>query len=229
MTTQLQMEAGRTLAEQVASKIKTAIFDAQFGPGQRLVERELMELLGLGRGPIREALRLLSVEGLVTIERNKGAVVARASKAIVAEVLEVRELIEGLSARCAARRIREGADSTGLRALLAEEEARDIEGDTQSLIEANDRLHHVITATGSNKTAERVLDHIQLPKLRALFFKVMSPAGWRTSRDEHLEILQAILGGEEETAERLMRAHVRRASTLFASLPEALFTLARPG
>src|SRR3546814_4899597 len=112
MVQTIDVMGGGSQAQAAATRIKAAIHGAQFGPGQRLVESELVQLLGVGRGPVREALRLLSVEGFVRIERNKGAVVAQASKAIVAEAFEVRELLEGLCARRAARHVREDRKST---------------------------------------------------------------------------------------------------------------------
>src|SRR3546814_4295829 len=77
MVQTIDVMGGGSQAQAAATRIKAAIHGAQFGPGQRLVESELVQLLGVGRGPVREALRLLSVEGFVRIERNKGAVVAQ--------------------------------------------------------------------------------------------------------------------------------------------------------
>jgi DNA-binding GntR family transcriptional regulator len=89
-TTMTSLDKEESPAHRAAAVIRGAILEARFAPGQRLVESELSSLTGLGRGPVREALRLLAAEGLVAIERNKGAVVARASKAMMTEVFEVR-------------------------------------------------------------------------------------------------------------------------------------------
>ncbi len=223
MVLQLELSDAESPALRAADAIKSAIHDARFGPGQRLVESELTQLLGLGRGPVREALRLLAVEGLVTIERNRGAVVARVTKGIVAEVFEMRELLEGLSARRAARAVRERGSAGSLAQAIDDEVGRGGHEDPASLIEANERLHGLIVATGASGTAERVLGQLRLPKLRSLFFRVMSPAHWATSRDDHIAILRAIVDGDEDRADDLMRAHVKRTADLFATLPERFF------
>src|SRR3546814_19436355 len=76
-------------------------------------------------------------------------------------------------------------------------------------MQANERLHQLIVSVGSSATAERMLEQLQLPKVRTLFFRVMSPVIWRASRDDHLAILTAIIDGDEDRAEHAMRDHVR--------------------
>src|SRR3546814_15955661 len=90
-------------------------------------------------------------------------------------------------------------------------------------MQANERLHQLIVSVGSSATAERMLEQLQLPKVRTLFFRVMSPVIWRASRDDHLAILTAIIDGDEDRAEHAMRDHVRQTATLFAGLPESSF------
>src|SRR3546814_10152296 len=74
-----------------------------------------------------------------------------------------------------------------------------------ALMQANERLHQLIVSVGSSATAERMLEQLQLPKVRTLFFRVMSPVIWRASRDDHLAILTAIIDGDEDRAEHAMR------------------------
>src|SRR3546814_740681 len=181
------------------------------------------QLLCVGRGQVREALRLPSVEGFVRSDRNKGAVVAQASKAIVAEAFEVRGLLEGLCARRAARHVRDGGSNDALRIAASEERRRSLDEESLALMQANERLHQLIVSVGSSATAERMLEQLQLPKVRTLFFRVMSPVIWRASRDDHLAILTAIIDGDEDRAEHAMRDHVRQTATLFAGLPESSF------
>ncbi len=223
MESKEQPPEGRAAAERAASAISAAIRHSRFGPGQRLVEPELARLLGLGRGPVREALRLLSAQGLVTIERNKGAVVSRASRAMVAEVFEMRELVEGLAARRAARRVAERGCPAALLAALRDEEARCAESDPLTLIDANERLHQLIASAGGGDVARRTLTHLQLPELRTRFFQIMSPRNWRLSREDHVAVLRAVIAGDHDRAEQAMRTHVRRTASLLAELPEGTF------
>ena len=92
------------MAKVVGQKIRGQILDGKLRPGERLVEDRLSAELGVSRVPVREALRELSAEGLVRIERNRGASVTEVTPAMVAELVEVRALLEGLNARLAAQR-----------------------------------------------------------------------------------------------------------------------------
>lgn len=217
----LEVRVSHSLGQQAAETIREAIHRAEFAPGQRLVESDLTRLLQLGRGPVREALRLLSAEGLVTIERNKGAVVARATRGMLKEIFEMRELLEGLAARRAASLVAENGAPPGLEELLSEERARDTDQNPEILMQANGRLHRAIVSAAKSEMLERVLRLLELPDMRSLFFRIVSPAVWRSSRDEHLAVLEAILAGDAERAETTMREHVRHTAALASKLPPA--------
>jgi DNA-binding GntR family transcriptional regulator len=209
----------RPLVELGVEAIRTSILQAEYAPGQRLVEAELMKRLRLGRGPVREALRRLSVEGLVAIEPNRGALVARADRPTIDGTFELREVLEGLAARRAAERI----DSSGFRNALAEalkqERASSPERDAQTFMEMNERLHGLIVAASGNAVTPRILAQLQLPEVRAVFFRNHSPAAWRQSTADHVAIIEAILSGKADAAETAMREHVRRTAQLGTKLP----------
>src|SRR5690606_9113908 len=87
------------IRSQVLENLRQAILDRRLEPGQRLIERELVELTGASRTSVREALRELSAEGLVTTIPNKGTVVARVSAEEARQLYEVRSVLEGLAGR----------------------------------------------------------------------------------------------------------------------------------
>jgi len=211
-------------AAQAASTIRAAILNSKFAPGQRLVENDLANQLGFNRGPIREALRVLSAEGLVSIERNRGAFVARASRAIIAEVFEARELLEGLAARRAAERAAASPLRSQLDQALVEEHRRSIDTDGLTLMDANERLHELIFATAGGAVTGRLIGQLQLPELRANFFQLTSPATWSDSVSDHIAVLEAILAGHANSAEDAMRAHVRRTATLFERIADGVLS-----
>src|SRR3954469_9906000 len=93
-----------SLSQTVSDQIRGRILDGRLRPGERLVEERLSAELGVSRVPVREALRSLSMEGLVRLERNRGATVTEITPELVAELVEVRTLLEALNARLAARR-----------------------------------------------------------------------------------------------------------------------------
>ncbi len=87
----------RSLATEIATRLRAAILNGQFGPGERLREELLAETMGVSRGPIREALSQLEHQGLVTLRRNRGAFVARLSREDVDEVYSLRLVLERLA------------------------------------------------------------------------------------------------------------------------------------
>ena len=98
------MSERASLSRVVSDKIRGDILEGKFKPGERLVEDRLSAELGVSRVPVREALRGLSMEGLVRLEPNRGATVIEVTPQLVAELVEVRTLLEALNARLAARR-----------------------------------------------------------------------------------------------------------------------------
>jgi DNA-binding GntR family transcriptional regulator len=98
MTEKIDLKIGNRemLHNQVCSVLRRAILKGDFKPGQRLVQTELAELTGVSRMPIREALRTLELEGLISIEPHKGAVVRPLNKEDILEIYELRSVLEPL-------------------------------------------------------------------------------------------------------------------------------------
>jgi DNA-binding transcriptional regulator YhcF (GntR family) len=100
------LRVGRSAAplrERVLDVLRQAILDGRYRPGQRLVERELIELTGVSRSTIREALRELEAEGLVETVPQKGAIVVIPTATEARELIEVRAALEELAVRCSGR------------------------------------------------------------------------------------------------------------------------------
>jgi DNA-binding GntR family transcriptional regulator len=107
----------RVLADEVADAIRNAIFAGRIDLGQRLVEEELASMLNVSRGPVREALVVLSQEGLVHMERHRGATVAQLGLDEVQEIYTLRTALERLAAECICREATE-ADFERIAAVL---------------------------------------------------------------------------------------------------------------
>ena len=103
--TKLNLDEYKPLRDVVFENLREAILEGQLKPGQRLMEVQLAEQLGVSRTPVREAIRKLELEGLVVMLPRKGAYVANMSLKDVIDALEVRASLEGLSASLAAERI----------------------------------------------------------------------------------------------------------------------------
>ncbi|NLZ51956.1 MAG: GntR family transcriptional regulator, partial [Thermoanaerobacteraceae bacterium] len=98
-------DTGYSLRSKIYHHLKNAILDGVYKPGDSLIEMKLAKELGVSRTPIREAIRQLELEGLVTSIPNKGVVVEGVTLQDVEDIYEIRKMIEGLAARWAAEKI----------------------------------------------------------------------------------------------------------------------------
>jgi DNA-binding GntR family transcriptional regulator len=216
-------QASRTVVEYTIGSIRHGILEGHYAPGQRLIEGELTESLGVSRGPLREALRRLAADGLVEIEPFRGAAVSRLTRAELADTLAVREALEGLAARLAAERIEKAGNRAQANAALNMLKRAAGASDATSYLEENDQFHQLIIDLSGNDVLGRQIAQLQLPTLRSAFFRLFDSALQSASLAQHREILEAIMGGDPARAERAMRSHVRRTIEITRRMPDALF------
>lgn len=194
-----------TVVEYTINAIREAIRDGRYAEGQRLVVADVTRQFGVSNGPVREAIRRLTGEGLVEITPHKGATVRAFTRRDVREIFEVREVIEGLAARLAAERIGpEGRER--LRALQAHAAPASSAG---GYVDHNHAFHELIYDLAGNERVQEQARQLTLPLYRRRTHHVMDPAYARTSAAEHVLIVEAILDGDGLAAERAMRNHIR--------------------
>ncbi|MEQ8695189.1 MAG: GntR family transcriptional regulator, partial [Bauldia litoralis] len=104
--------------ERAVAAIRERLLSGQFVAGQRLIEKDLVEITGIGRSSVLEALQRLATEGTVDLIRNKGAVVRSLSRKEVADILHIRENLEGMAAELAAGAIGEDGNRSKLEAAI---------------------------------------------------------------------------------------------------------------
>lgn len=216
-------ESSRTVVEYAIESIRHGILEGHYAPGQRLIEGELTETLGVSRGPLREALRRLAADGLVEIEPFRGAAVSRLTRAELADTLAVREVLEGLAARLAAERIAEPGKRAKANAAMNALKRAAASSDAAAYLEENDEFHHLVVDLSGNEVLGRQIAQLQLPTLRSAFFRLFDATLQTASLAQHREILEAILAADAARAERMMRTHVRRTIEITRRLPDALF------
>lgn len=206
-------------ADAMVKAIKAAVMQGEFLPGHRLVEAELMIRFDVGRGAVREALRRLSDTGLILIEPNKGASVRRSSRKELADTFAIRSALEGQAARQAA----DNLDTAGLRkrveAALVRERALTPGASAADRMVQNEAVHDVIIEASGNRLLPSILANLMMPELRTIFFQGHDAAVWERSKEDHIDILKAILAGDGDTAEQAMRVHVGHTADLVQVLP----------
>jgi DNA-binding GntR family transcriptional regulator len=188
-------------------ELREAIVSGRLHPNERLVETAIAERMGAGRTAVRAALVRLDQEGLVTLERNRGARVRHISDREALEIEQVRAALEGLLARRAATRI----TSDGLRELhdmLTRMRDRVDEGDSIGYSELNATFHQVIWAAADQPTASRLLASLKSQGIRFQYQTALRPGRAQRSLHEHEMIFAALKARDEDGAESAMRDHL---------------------
>ncbi len=201
------------LREQVIDAMRNAIFDFQLRPGQRLIERELIDRFGVSRTTIREALRDLASEGLVTVVPQKGAIVSAPSAEEAADIYDVRAHLESLAVQ---RFVTRASDEqvTALRATvdkLAEESKRD-PTDTLALLRTKDAFYDALIEGAGSEVLKQVLGGLQA-RIRVLRATSLGVTGRPVSTANELgAVMDAIERRDGDSAAELCARHVRNAS-----------------
>jgi DNA-binding GntR family transcriptional regulator len=199
-----------TLRQQVLEVLRRAILDFRFQPGDRLIERELCEMVGVSRTSIREALRHLESEGLVENLPNRGPAVARVTPETALQLYEVREALEGL----AARRFAERATAKQVAALeeaLGQLSAAFAQQDRRLIIAETTRFYAVLLEGCRNDIVGAMIQSLQA-RIQFLRATSMSQSGRAPgSLAEMKAIVAAVCRRDPEAAEAAATEHVRRA------------------
>ncbi len=199
-----------SLRNKVFKYLKSHILGGDYKPGESLVESKLAEEMGVSRTPIREAIRLLEVEGLVETVPNKGAVILGVSEKDVEDIYAIRQLVEGLAARWATKNMTE-EDKHELQNIIDLMEFYSHKEDLSELAKLDNQFHQIIyDASGSkilNLTLSNLHQYVQLARLRSL--KV--PCRLSHTISEHRNILKSFLENDPAKAEAALADHVKKA------------------
>ena len=204
------LRASGQQTDRVAERLEQAIVSGEIKAGTKLTEQVLTQLLGVGRGPLREAIRTLEARRLLERSPFAGVRVVDLDRARVEELLYAREALEGMACRLAAEQMNL-ADVMKLRGIIAESRRRIETGEIhQHPPNAPDHDFHVQIAIGSrNAWLRDVLCHDLFPLLQICRFRSARIASRMSDLpDEHTAIVDAIERRHPDEAERLMRAHV---------------------
>lgn len=196
------------LRDRIHDKLRAAILNGELPAGTPVIEAELAARLGASRTPIREALRRLETEGLLEPRGLRGSVVRALDAAEVACIFEIREALESLAARRAARDIGE-AD---LRKLALHLDAMRAAVDEPNDMERHDTaFHDVILANASGERLKRMLSELREELIAHRFLSLGDPQRRRATVDEHQAILDALRAHDEEGAARRTAEHIAAA------------------
>ncbi|MFY8084491.1 MAG: GntR family transcriptional regulator [Rubrivivax sp.] len=200
------MLAPTALYEQVAERLRQQIFARELEPGSWIDELKLCALWGISRTPMREALKVLAVEGLVTMKVRRGAYVTEMSRDDVAQVYHLLALLESDAAAqvAASATSSQRARLSELHALLEAQV-----GDRDAFFATNERFHMTLLEIAGNRWAVQVVRDLRKMMKLNRHHSLLKQGRLEDSLAEHRALMQALSGRDAEAARQTMQAHFR--------------------
>lgn len=200
-----------SLRAKVFQKVRTDILQGRYPSGKPIREGQISEELGVSRTPVREAIRQLELEGLVTFIPNKGAIVAGISLKDIEDIYAIRSLVEGLAASWAAKHITDEQ----LEELEEIMELADFYVQKNNFTKAFDldsRFHQVIYNASHSRSLHHLLSSFHHYVQKARLKSISSPNRLKQAVIEHSEILKALKERDPDKASSMMTHHVKQAA-----------------
>jgi len=207
------------LHEHVANRIREMIRKGLLNKGDRIVEKDLCASLGISRTPLREALRYLTSEGLITILPHRGAYVAEPSMDEIREMFEVMTLLEGNCAAMAAKKISPG-DLRKLEKLHERLENHYKTDQPEKYLDANQKFHSALQEMAGNKVLNDVVNGLRQKIVLYRYRQLYQPDRFEASITEHRALMDALRKQDSVAAENLMRQHLRNQCEALKNLYE---------
>ena len=216
----MPLKDGGPVAERVYLGLKRAIATGEITAGERLREIDLAARYGVSRTPVREALKKLQAEGLVTDMPGRGLAATKPTAEEIMDAYLMREVLEGLAARLAAERAVD-TDRTRLAVIMRQIQMAIAAEDTQRAIALSNEFDRALFQATRSRRLSDMIEAARAAQGRLLRLSLQYPGRLAETAEERAEILQAIQDGNPEAAEGATRKHLRRArETRIAQLLE---------
>ena len=214
----VSIEGDLATSHRIAASLREEILSGQFAPGTRIRQEDIAEQFGASRSPVREALRMLDADGLVTLVANTGAWIAQLSLTECEEMYQIRERVEPLLLNTSMPNLTE--ESLERLAILAQE--MEANRDVETFLRL-DREFHLLSYSGASTAllgdmVQRLWNTTQ--HYRRAYTRLLATNGFKTAHYEHHLLLAAITRGDAEDAERILYGHIRRTRLELAKHPE---------
>lgn len=205
---ELNMNAYLPLRDVVFNTLREAILKGELKPGERLMELQLAERMGVSRTPIREAIRMLEQEGLAVTIPRKGAEVARMTEKDMEDVLEIRAALDELAVQLACDEITE-EQVKNLKVAMRGFEESIRTGDVKRIAEADVAFHDAIYKATGNPKLVSILSNLREQVYRYRVEYLKDEKSYPALVKEHQELLEGILKRDKKHASLVMKNHVR--------------------
>lgn len=204
---QIQMNEFLPLRDVVFNTLRQAILTGELKPGERLMEIHLANKLGVSRTPIREAIRKLELEGLVTMIPRRGAEVAQITEKSMTDVLEVRRAVDALCVELACERITQEELEALQRACENFAEAVS-SGEVKRITEADVEFHDIIVNATGNRRLVQLVNTLSEQMYRYRFEYIKDVSQHQSLVEEHRAIYESILKKDKQGASEAAKLHI---------------------
>lgn len=214
----IKLDSYKPLRELVCETIRQAIIDGTFSPGERLMEIQMADEMGVSRTPVREAIRKLELEGFVVMIPRRGTYVADISIKDITEIYEIRTSLDVLAAGLAAERITDD-ELEALNRMLVEIGQHIADNNMEKIVEIDTAFHDILYQASRNERLCSIINNLR-EQLTGIRSRSMSyPGRLVETMDEHRSLVDCIAARNVEAAQEAARVHIENAEhTLMKSL-----------
>ena len=199
----------KTLHEEIANNLRELIMSGELQEGDKIKEDKLCSSMGISKTPLREALRVLSVEGLIRLVPNRGSFVSTPTFEEIREMFDVMSVLEGVCARAAAEKMGE-KDLAALEKLHKKLEENHRRKAQREYIRINNRYHSFVQKLAGNRTLNQIVNGLRQKILLYRYQSLNLPERFAQSIQEHRDLLEAFRNKDPKKAETLMRRHLKK-------------------
>ncbi|MFZ3172508.1 MAG: GntR family transcriptional regulator [Carboxydocellales bacterium] len=208
----VKLDNYKPLREIVFESLREAIINGNLEPGERMMEIQLADEMGVSRTPVREAIRKLELEGFVVMIPRKGAYVAGISLKDIADVFEIRAALESLAAALAAERITEEELESLECSLVKVAECTEAD-DLEALITVDTDFHDILYKASRNERLVQIVSNLREQIQRFRMTSLSQPGRMKDALEEHRKLVEALSERNIELARTLAREHIEFAES----------------
>ena len=214
---------GPSSPDQVVDAIKHGILLGRFVPGQRLIEADMTRDHRVSRGPVREALKRLSAEGIVALSRHRGAYIRLMTRREVVDMLQALQAVVGLAARLAAMHMKKPENRARLKAAYEKLSEHGPIGDRVLLSIDRNGFYEAIFDIAGNRELARIHPAVPTQILRMQVYPYLSTADRERQFADYRVLYDAMRSGNSREAYRIVVSHLRRSRMQVKNLPDEAF------
>lgn len=209
--------ARSALYQEVAERLRSRIFAHELAPGAWIDEQALAESFGISRTPMREALKVLAAEGLVTLKPRRGCYVTEVTERDLDEIFPVLALLEGRCAYEAAQKAK-GPQLKRLQVLHEKLERAGAAGDVEAYFQANQDFHLALQELAGNRWLMQAIEDMRKVLKLIRRHSLLREGRVAESLEEHRAIMAGIRAADPDAAEQAMRLHLMRGRAALATV-----------